>query len=494
MRRFFRLFRLRSERQVIPGRVIFVRVLSSGVSCSRVSRSALARGSEASLPSVEHTTFEWAFSRRRVPSSLILRLSGVFSHRRGQRSALARESEVFRYPQWSALRSIFPVVRKCSYPQGGALRLHRVCPVAETQGLPLPRIGSAVYLNGTHRAQVRVFRRANRRLCRLCRLRFEWSTALGWFLSSGDASLFPPVSAQIGTACHPYAGNLLSDRIYPFPLVSPVVGLRVCPCPWIGSVVTLRLRVCPCPRIGSVVAFSGTHFAREGSKSCYLQLNTLRSRGSTVAGSQGPPLPADRKCCYPQRDTLRSIGFYRRWAQRLKRSSKFSRRRVPRSSLVRGSEVLLPPVGHTAFERGLPSPGPTVFHCSRIGSAVTPSETHCVRVGSPVVESQSPPLPAVRKALPEIACQFAFSWESALSCVVGRARSRRRRFVRRKVSLMGDLYARQGPAHDSVLCVRFRVFARVSAFFGLAAWRDVVPSPRGEVESFSFLSPPEGRA
>ena len=59
---------------------------------------------------------------------------------------------------------------------------------------------------------------------------------------------------------------------------------------------------------------------------------------------------------------------------------------------------------------------------------------------------------------------------------------------------MGDLYARQGPAHDSVLCVRFRVFARVSAFFGLAAWRDVVPSPRGEVESFSFLSPPEGRA
>ena len=60
---------------------------------------------------------------------------------------------------------------------------------------------------------------------------------------------------------------------------------------------------------------------------------------------------------------------------------------------------------------------------------------------------------------------------------------------------MGDLYARQGPAHDSVLCVLFRVFARVSAFFGLAAWRDVVvPSQRGEVESFSFLTPREGRA
>ena len=274
--------------------------------------------------------------------------------------------------------------------------MHRVFPVAGTQRLPLPRIGSAVYLNGTHRAQVRVFCRAMRRLCRLCRLRFEWSTALGWFLSSGDASLFPPVSAQIGTACHPYAGNLLSDRIPPFPLVSPVVGLRVCPCPWIGSVVTLRLRVCPCPRIGSVVAFSGAHFAREGPMSCYLQLNTLRSRGSTVAGSQGHPLPADRKCCYPQRDTLRSSGFYRRWAQRLKRSSKFSRagshglplyaarkccypqwdtprssgvsrRRVPRSSIARGSEVLLPPVKLTAFEWGLPSSSPKVLPCPRFG-------------------------------------------------------------------------------------------------------------------------------
>ena len=67
-------------------------------------------------------------------------------------------------------------------------------------------------------------------------------------------------------------------------------------------------------------------------------------------------------------------------------------------------------------------------------------------------------------------------------------------FDRSKVSSMSDLYAREGPAHDSELSVRLRVIARVSAFIGLAAWRDVVPPQRGEIASFSFLSPPEGRA
>ena len=214
MRRFFRLFRLlRAERHVIPGRVIFVRV-PSDVSRSRVSRSALARGSEVSLPSVERTAVDFSRgSEVRLPSvgcSVVAK--GPFPSP-GPKVFPCRGSEVLSTSRvHSALKWGFFVGRCVAFA---------AC------------VGSD--LNGLLRSSG-FFRRAMRRS-------------------------FPPVSAQIGTAFYPYAGNLLSDRIPPFPLVSPVVGLRVCPCPWIGSVVTLCLRVCPCPRVGSAVAFGGTHFA-----------------------------------------------------------------------------------------------------------------------------------------------------------------------------------------------------------------------------------------
>ena len=65
-------------------------------------------------------------------------------------------------------------------------------------------------------------------------------------------------------------------------------------------------------------------------------------------------------------------------------------------------------------------------------------------------------------------------------------------FVRSKVSLTGDRYARGGPAHDSELSFRFLVIARVSAFIGLTAWRDVVFLLAGRNRVFLFSVTPRG--
>ncbi len=100
---------------------------------------------------------------------------------------------------------------------------------------------------------------------------------------------------------------------------------------------------------------------------------------------------------------------------------------------------------------------------------------------------------ADRKALPEIARQFACSreertklgrWSGSVAAAAF--------FVRSKVSLKGDRYAREGPAHDSELSFRFLVIARVSAFIGLAAWRDVVSLSAGRNRVFLFSVPPRG--
>lgn len=65
---------------------------------------------------------------------------------------------------------------------------------------------------------------------------------------------------------------------------------------------------------------------------------------------------------------------------------------------------------------------------------------------------------------------------------------------RPKISSMADVYAREGPAHDSELAIRFRVFRLVSSFIADRQWRDVVPIQKGISVSFTFLSPPETRA
>ena len=132
------------------------------------------------------------------------------------------------------------------------------------------------------------------------------------------------------------------------------------PCPRIGSVVTLCLRVCHRPRIGSAVTLSDTHCAR-------VRLVTFSGThcvrvGSTVAGSQDPPFPVDRDAVTPPHPPLPPPpGPMVLPCPRIGRAATpsgthcvrlgcpvavtafegLSRRRVPRSSLARGSNVLL---------------------------------------------------------------------------------------------------------------------------------------------------------
>ena len=64
-------------------------------------------------------------------------------------------------------------------------------------------------------------------------------------------------------------------------------------------------------------------------------------------------------------------------------------------------------------------------------------------------------------------------------------------FGRRKDSDMADLYAREGPAHDSELRVRLKAIEMGSAFIGGRPWTAVVPSHVGAGVSFSFLAQPD---
>jgi len=51
---------------------------------------------------------------------------------------------------------------------------------------------------------------------------------------------------------------------------------------------------------------------------------------------------------------------------------------------------------------------------------------------------------------------------------------------------MADAYAREGPAHDSELAIRFRVLRVVSSLIAGRHWRDVVPIQKGISVSFTF--------
>lgn len=121
------------------------------------------------------------------------------------------------------------VVRKCSYPQRDARRWSRVFSRRRAPRSALclrARIGRAVTFSGTLCAQV-----SSRRP-----LPADWKlevplpsvvhNALKRGFSSGDASLFPPVSAQIRTAQCALAleGGLSSGDASFFPPVSAQIG------------------------------------------------------------------------------------------------------------------------------------------------------------------------------------------------------------------------------------------------------------------------------
>ena len=246
MRRSFRLFRLlRAERHVIPGRVIFVRV-PSGVSRSRVSRSALARGSEVSLPSVERTAVDFSRgSEVRLPSVGCSAVAKGSFPSPGPKVFPCRGSEVLSTSMvHSALNWGFFVGRCVAFA---------ACVGSDLNGL----LRSSGFFRRAMRRSFRLFRHRLERLVipmraiffRTGSLHFLWclpSWVSGSALARGSEVLLPCVS-----------GSALAR----------------------GSEVPLPSVVHISPEKGqSLVTFSGTHCVRVGS---------------TVAGSQGPPLPAD---------------------------------------------------------------------------------------------------------------------------------------------------------------------------------------------------------
>ncbi len=102
-----------------------------------------------------------------------------------------------------------------------------------------------------------------------------------------------------------------------------------------------------------------------------------------------------------------------------------------------------------------------------------------------------------RHLLAEVAKQFGPSHFSALDRnELGRwsGSESSSDFGRAKVSGMADVYAREGPAHDSELRVRLKVLSRLSDFLASRQWSAVVPAQQGVAVSFSFLSQPEALA
>lgn len=99
-----------------------------------------------------------------------------------------------------------------------------------------------------------------------------------------------------------------------------------------------------------------------------------------------------------------------------------------------------------------------------------------------------------RHLLPEISAQFGLPWFSRSDRnELGRwaGSDAAASFGRSKDSDMADLYAREGPAHDSELRIRLKVIDMVASFIADRDWRLVVPFQRGEISSFSFLSSPD---